>query len=73
MSVQVGVWWTRALSVRFSGVCPVHAYWDAALGEVLEGRIDPRPIVSHRLPLEDAPRGYELFAARRATKVVLHP
>ena len=29
------------------------------------------PLVSHRLPLEEAPRAYELFDRRQATKVVL--
>ncbi|MFB3738007.1 MAG: alcohol dehydrogenase catalytic domain-containing protein [Candidatus Velamenicoccus archaeovorus] len=73
LPVQIGVWWTRGLSVRLTGICPVHARWDAVLREVLAGRLDPRPLVSHRLPLEEAPLGYELFRARRATKVLLLP
>lgn len=73
MSVPVGIWWARALDVRFAGVCPVHAWWERALGEVLAGRIDPGPLVSHRLSLEEAALGYELFAGRRATKVLLIP
>ncbi len=73
VEVQVGVWWARALDVRFSGVCPVHAWWETALELVADGRIDPRPIVSHRLALEEAELGYELFDGGRATKVVLLP
>ena len=73
MQIQLGVYWARALEVRFTGVCPVHTYWERAMEEVVAGRIDPIPIVSHRLPLDDAARGYELFAAREATKVVLLP
>jgi threonine dehydrogenase-like Zn-dependent dehydrogenase len=73
LEVPVGIWWARALSVRFAGVCPVHAWWQEALTEVISGRIDPVPIISHRLPLHDAPLGYELFASRRATKVLLVP
>ena len=42
-------------------------------GEILTGEMDPRPIVSHRLSLEEAPKGYELFSRREATKVVLLP
>jgi threonine dehydrogenase-like Zn-dependent dehydrogenase len=71
--VPMGIWWARALDVRFAGVCPVHAWWDGALEDVLAGRIDPSPIVSHRLPLEEAALGYELFDSRRATKVLLLP
>jgi threonine dehydrogenase-like Zn-dependent dehydrogenase len=73
MNIPVGIWWARALDVRFAGVCPVHAWWERAMDDVLAGRIDPRPVVSHRLALEEAPLGYELFAAREATKVLLRP
>jgi len=30
-------------------------------------------IVSHRLPLEEARKGYELFDTKQATKVLLEP
>jgi 2-desacetyl-2-hydroxyethyl bacteriochlorophyllide A dehydrogenase len=71
--VQLGVYWTRALTVRFTGLCPVHAWWERALEAVVDGRIDPLPLISHRLGLEDAPKGYALFDARAATKVVMTP
>ena len=73
VDIQLGVYWARALTVRFAGICPVHAWWERAMREVATGRIDPVPIISHRLPLEDAPKGYELFDSREATKVVLVP
>jgi len=73
VEVQLGVWWARGLDVRFLGVCPVHPWWERALAEVEQGRIDPTPLVSHRLPLDDAAHGYELFDSRRATKVLLLP
>jgi threonine dehydrogenase-like Zn-dependent dehydrogenase len=41
--------------------------------ELAAGRLDPTPLVSHRLPLEEGPRGYDLFDRREATKVVLLP
>jgi threonine dehydrogenase-like Zn-dependent dehydrogenase len=43
------------------------------MAAVVAGKIDPKPIISHRLPLSEAPYGYELFEHRRATKVVLTP
>jgi threonine dehydrogenase-like Zn-dependent dehydrogenase len=70
---QLGVWWTRALSVRFTGLCPVHAVWERAMADLERRRIDPSSLVSHRLSLEEAPKGYELFDRRRATKVLLIP
>jgi 2-desacetyl-2-hydroxyethyl bacteriochlorophyllide A dehydrogenase len=70
---QLGVWWSRALDVRFTGLCPVHAVWERAMAQVERGALDPTPLVSHRLSLEEASAGYELFRARRATKVLLFP
>jgi threonine dehydrogenase-like Zn-dependent dehydrogenase len=40
---------------------------------VSDDRIDPTRLITHRLPLEDAAEGYELFESRRALKVVLRP
>jgi 2-desacetyl-2-hydroxyethyl bacteriochlorophyllide A dehydrogenase len=73
VEIQLGVYWARALTLRFSGICPVHAWWNRAMEELVAGRIDPAPLISHRLPLEDAPEGYALFDRREATKVVLVP
>jgi threonine dehydrogenase-like Zn-dependent dehydrogenase len=72
-AAQLGVWWARSLGLRFAGLCPIHAWWDRAMAHVQAGRIDPVPLISHRLPLEEAPLGYELFDSRRATKVLLVP
>jgi threonine dehydrogenase-like Zn-dependent dehydrogenase len=71
--LQLGVMWSRALRFVFGGICPVHAWWEEAMRAVVEGTIDPLPIISHRLPLADAPKGYELFDRREATKVILTP
>jgi threonine dehydrogenase-like Zn-dependent dehydrogenase len=71
--IPLGVYWTRMLTIKFSGICPIHAWWERAMQAVQSGAIDPLPIISHRMSLDDAPRGYELFEARQATKVVLRP
>lgn len=73
IEVQLGVYWARSLCVRFAGVCPVHAWWERTMRAVVSGRIDPVPLISHRLPLEEAQHGYELFARHEATKVLLVP
>jgi alcohol dehydrogenase len=73
IELQLGVFWARALTLRFTGLCPVHAWWERALAEVEAGRIDPLPVISHRLSLEEAPLGYDLFDRREAMKVVLTP
>ena len=71
--IPLGVYWSRALNIVFAGICPVHSWWDRALQAVVDGDIDPLPIISHRLPLAQAVRGYQLFESHRATKVVLEP
>jgi threonine dehydrogenase-like Zn-dependent dehydrogenase len=73
VQAQIGVWWIRALQLRFAGTTPVQTWWERAMAEVQAGRLDPLPIVSHRLPLEEAPKGYELFDTKQATKVLLEP
>ena len=39
------------------------------------GRLDPRPLISHRLALDNAPHGYRIFDARsdNALKVLIKP
>jgi threonine dehydrogenase-like Zn-dependent dehydrogenase len=37
------------------------------------GTLDPTPLVSDRIRLEDAPEGYERFDRRLATKVLIEP
>ena len=71
--LPMGVLWSRGIDIRFSGMANVHAHWDDALLMVAKGQIEPTKLITHRLPLEEAPEGYEEFAARRATKVVLTP
>jgi threonine dehydrogenase-like Zn-dependent dehydrogenase len=71
--IPLGVYWTRMLTVRFAGICPVQAWWEKALGAVQAGTIDPVPIISHTMPLDEGPKGYEMFDTRQATKVVLKP
>ncbi len=37
------------------------------------GRLDPSAVVTHRLPLAEAPEAYRLFDSREATKIVMTP
>ena len=48
--VQLGVYWARALDLRFAGITPVHTWWERAMAAIVDGTIDPLPIISHRLP-----------------------
>jgi threonine dehydrogenase-like Zn-dependent dehydrogenase len=71
--LPMGVAWVRGIDVRFSGMANVQAHWDATLDAVSMGSIDPTRLITHRLPLERAEEGYELFKSRAAMKVVLQP
>lgn len=65
--------WIRGLDLRFAGMTNVHAHWDDALMQAAKGAIEPARLITHRLSLDDAVEGYELFATRQANKVVLKP
>jgi threonine dehydrogenase-like Zn-dependent dehydrogenase len=58
-----------------TGRCPARVYADRVLPLVRAGAYDLAAIISHRLPLAEGVRGYELFAQRLdgCTKVVLEP
>lgn len=57
------------------GMCPVKRYMGKLMAMINEGKIDPSIIITHSLPLSDAPHGYELFHNRteNCIKVVLKP
>ena len=62
----------KELTLRFTIGDPAHDR-ERLLGLVAAGRLDPTPVVTHRLALADAAEGYRMFDAREATKVVLRP
>jgi 2-desacetyl-2-hydroxyethyl bacteriochlorophyllide A dehydrogenase len=71
--LPLGMSWIRGLDLRFAGMANVQANWDAALRSVANKTIDPTKLITHRLPLDDAPEGYALFESREALKVLLVP
>jgi threonine dehydrogenase-like Zn-dependent dehydrogenase len=56
----IGAVMNRGLTIR-SGQCHVQRYMKPLLDRILEGEIDPSFIITHRIPLSDAPKGYDLF------------
>ena len=71
--LALGRSWVRGLDIRFAGMANVQAHWGHAVAALAAGELDPTRIVTHRLPLEDAETGYEMFRARDAMKVLLTP
>lgn len=54
---------------------PVHIYIDELMGHVQSGRLVLRDIITHVMPLKDAPTGYAVFNEKKdgCVKVVLKP
>jgi threonine dehydrogenase-like Zn-dependent dehydrogenase len=64
----------RSISIR-TGQCHVHRYMKPLLERVEKGEIDPSFVITHRMPLEDAPKGYRMFRNKQdnCEKIVLKP
>jgi threonine dehydrogenase-like Zn-dependent dehydrogenase len=69
-----GAWMNRALTLR-TGQCHVHRYVPRLLEIIEQGKVDPTRIITHRLSLDEAPKGYEIFKNTQdnCEKVVLKP
>lgn len=64
----------KSLTMK-SGQTHVHRYLRPLLERIQNGEIDPSFVITHRLNLEDAPHGYEIFNKKEddCIKVVLNP
>jgi len=56
----IGAIVNRSLTLR-AGQCHVHRYMRPLLDRIEKGEIDPSFVVTHRLPLADAAKGFDLF------------
>jgi threonine dehydrogenase-like Zn-dependent dehydrogenase len=70
----IGSLMNRSLTIR-TGQCHVQRYLQPLLERIQNGEIDPSFVISHILPLDEAPRGYEMFKDKLddCEKVVLKP
>jgi threonine dehydrogenase-like Zn-dependent dehydrogenase len=70
----IGALMEKGLQVK-TGQTHVQRYLPQLLEMIGEGQIDTTWLISHRLPLEDAPKGYKMFKEQQneVTKVVLKP
>ena len=68
----MGALMNKSLTVR-TGQTHMHRYMRPLLERVERGEIDPSFVITHRLRLEDAPKGYDMFLHKRdgCEKVVL--
>lgn len=64
----------KGIHVHF-GQAPVQKYIDELIGFLEQGKVNLGDIITHRLPLSEAPNGYEIFSEKKddCVKVVLSP
>jgi 2-desacetyl-2-hydroxyethyl bacteriochlorophyllide A dehydrogenase len=70
--VHMGVAWIKALTLR-TGQANVIGHIDRVLSMLAAGTLDPTPLVTRHMSLDDAPEGYAIYDRREALKIVLRP
>jgi threonine dehydrogenase-like Zn-dependent dehydrogenase len=72
--LPIGAAFNKGLTLRM-GQTHVHKYMRPLLERVEKGEIDPSFVITHRMPLTDAPQGYEMFKSKEdnCIKIVLKP
>ena len=70
----IGSLMNRSLTIK-TGQCHVQRYMKPLLDRIQRGEIDPSFVITHRLPLDEAARGYDMFLNKEddCLKVVLKP
>lgn len=71
VNFPLGQLFNRNIQIKM-GQCPVKRYSDQLLHMIETGRIDPTQVISHRLKIEEAAKGYQMFDGKgEVHKVVL--
>ena len=70
--VHLGLAWIKGITLR-TGLANVIAHVDRVLAMITHGVLDPSPLVTHHMSLEQAPEAYEIFDRREALKIILKP
>jgi threonine dehydrogenase-like Zn-dependent dehydrogenase len=72
--MPMGAFMNKGLTMK-TGQTHVHRYLRPLLDLVQNGKIDPSFVITHSLPLEQAPHGYEIFKNKqdKCIKIVLKP
>ena len=70
--VPLGLAWLKGLQLRL-GLANVIAHVDRVLALMEAGKLDPSPLVTHHMSLDQAAEAYEIYDNREALKIVLTP
>jgi threonine dehydrogenase-like Zn-dependent dehydrogenase len=66
----MGIVWIKALKL-VTGHANVIGHLDSVLALMASGRLDPTPLVTHHMGLDEAPEAYAIYDRREAMKIVL--
>jgi 2-desacetyl-2-hydroxyethyl bacteriochlorophyllide A dehydrogenase len=72
VQVHMGIVWIKALTLR-TGHANVIGHVDRVLAMLDAGVLDPGPLVTHHMRLEDAAEAYAVYDRREALKIVMKP
>ncbi len=72
VELHMGIVWIKSLTLR-SGQANVIAHLDPVLERLASGELDPAPLVTHHMKLDDAAEAYAIYDRREALKIVLNP
>jgi len=72
--VPLGSFMEKGITMK-TGQTHVHRYLRPLLDAIARERIDPTVVITHRLALEDAAHGYEIFESKKdqCIKIVMQP
>jgi threonine dehydrogenase-like Zn-dependent dehydrogenase len=70
--MNLGLAWLKGLDLRL-GLANVIAHVDSVLAMLDSGKLDPTPLVTHHMKLDDAVEAYEIYDRREALKIILTP
>ncbi len=72
IEVHMGIVWIKALTLK-TGHANVIRHVDPVLRLMESGLLDPSPLVTHHMTLDDAPDAYAAYDRREALKIVMSP
>jgi 2-desacetyl-2-hydroxyethyl bacteriochlorophyllide A dehydrogenase len=72
IEVHMGIVWIKALTLK-TGHANVIGHVDRVLAMLAAGVLDPGPLVTHHMALEDAAEAYAVYDRREALKIVMTP
>ena len=70
--VHMGLLWLKAITLR-GGQANVLAHVDRVLAMMSAGVLDPSPLVTRHMPLDEAAEAYAVYDRREALKIILSP